>query len=57
MQRRTLVRLLKKGGWNIQPGGKHGIAVHDTKPGKIPVPNGSQVNDYTAKEIIKKAGL
>ena len=57
MQRRTLIRLLNKGGWKVKHGGKHGIAVHSSKPGKIPVPHGSQINDYTAKEILKKAGL
>jgi predicted RNA binding protein YcfA (HicA-like mRNA interferase family) len=58
MQRTELERKLRRGGWIIKPGGKHGMAIHPDKPGqKIPVPNGSKVNDYTAREILKAAGL
>ena len=57
MQRTELVRKLKKGGWKIEPGGKHGMATHPTKPGKIPVPNGSKIDEYTARGILKAAGL
>ena len=33
------------------------MAKHHSKPGvKIPIPHGSDVNDYTAKEILEKAG-
>jgi len=57
VQRSELVRQLKKDGWVIKPGGKHGMAEHPHKPGKIPIPNGSQINDYTAKGILRSAGL
>jgi len=58
VQRTELVRRLKKGGFDIKPGGKHGKAVHPNNPAKaIPIPNGSQINDYTAKAILKEAGL
>ena len=58
MQRTELVRKLTKGGWVITPGGKHSMAIHPDRPGvKIPVPNGSKINDYTAKNILKDAGL
>ena len=58
MQRSKLVRKLKKGGWTITPGGKHGMAKHPDRPGvKIPIPNGSKIDDYTAKGILKDAGL
>jgi len=57
MQRTELIRRLKRGGWVVKPGGEHGIAIHPQKSGKIPVPNGSQINDYTAKGILKDAGL
>jgi predicted RNA binding protein YcfA (HicA-like mRNA interferase family) len=58
MQRTELERRLKRGGWKIISGGKHSMAVHPDRPGeKIPVPNGSQINDYTAKGILKSAGL
>jgi len=57
MKRSELVRKLRKDGWIITPGGKHGMALHPTKPGKIPVPNGSNIKDTTAKGILKDAGL
>jgi len=49
--------MLKKDGWIISPGGKHSIAQHPTKPGKIPIPNGSTIKYYTAMGILKAAGL
>ena len=58
MQRTELVRMLRKAGWIIEPGGKHGMAKHPEKPGvKIPVPNGSKIDDYTAQGIISAARL
>jgi len=57
MKRTELVRKLRKGGWIITPGGKHGLALHPLKPGKIPVPNGSIIKDTTARAILKAAGL
>jgi len=57
MKRSELVRKLKKDGWVINPGGKHSLATHPTKQGKIPVPNGSKIKDTTAKGILKDAGL
>jgi len=57
MKRTELVRKLKKDGWIISPGGKHGMATHPTKYGKIPIPNGSIIKDTTAKGILKDAGV
>jgi len=57
MKRSELVRKLKKDGWVIKPGGKHCLATHPTKRGKIPVPNGSTIKDTTANGILKDAGL
>jgi len=57
VQRTELVRKLKKDGWTITPGGKHSMAQHPTKPGKIPIPNGSKINEYTARGILRDAGL
>jgi len=57
VQRSELIRKLKKDGWKIEPGGKHGMATHPTKPGKIPVPNGSKIDEYTARGILKAAGV
>jgi predicted RNA binding protein YcfA (HicA-like mRNA interferase family) len=57
MKRSELVRKLKKGGWTIIPGGKHGMATHPIKVGKIPVPNGSNIKETTARGILRAAGL
>ena len=58
MQRTELERKLRKGGYEIKGGGKHNKAVHPNNPSKaIPIPRGSKVNDITAKEILKDAGL
>ncbi len=58
MQRTELERKLKKAGWKFKPGGKHQKATHPDKPGiTLTVPNGSKVNDITAKAILKDAGL
>lgn len=57
MKRTELIRKLRKGGWKVSAGGKHGMAKHPTKPGKIPIPHGSEINDYTAKSILRSAGL
>jgi predicted RNA binding protein YcfA (HicA-like mRNA interferase family) len=58
MQRTELERILKKAGWVLSPGGKHQKGKHPDKPGTVlTVPNGSKINDITAKEILKDAGL
>ncbi|MCL2604286.1 MAG: type II toxin-antitoxin system HicA family toxin [Defluviitaleaceae bacterium] len=58
MKRTELERRLRRGGWIIESGGKHNKAVHPKKPEKIiPVPRGSNINEYTAREILKDAGL
>ena len=58
MKRSELIRKLRRSGYIIKPGGKHGKAIHPENPAKaIPVPNGSMINDYTAKAILKEAGV
>ena len=58
MQRTELIRKLRKNGWKITSGGKHGKAYHPSNPKhQIPIPNGSKINDITAKQILKEAGL
>ena len=58
MKRTELVRKLQKGGWKITKGGKHGMAKHPEKPGvKIPIPHGSKIDEFTAKGILRDAGL
>lgn len=58
MKRREIVRLLKKAGWVITPGGNHDMATHPEKPGlKIPIPRHNEVNEHTARGILEDAGL
>ena len=58
MKRSELVRKLNKGGWQIIPGGKHGMATHQNHPGtRIPVPNSSKIDYWTAMGILKDTGL
>ena len=58
MKRTELERKLKRGVWKIAPGGKHNHAEHPDRPGEmIPVPNGSNIKEPTAKRILKEAGL
>ena len=56
MQRIELIRRLKKSGWKIKTGDKHCIAEHRYKIGKIPIPKADDINDYTAKGILKVTG-
>ena len=58
IKRSEIVRKLKKAGWKIISGGKHGMAVHPNEPGKrIPIPHGSKIDYWTAKGILQEAGL
>ena len=58
MKRTELERRLKKGSYEIKLGSKHNKAIHPNNPAKaIPVPRGSNINELTAKGILKEAGL
>ena len=58
MKRRDLDRALKKAGWQIFHGGSHDLAVHPNKPGvQLTLPRHTEVNEITAKSILKAAGL
>ena len=58
MKRRDIDKALKKAGWVIIPGGNHDLATHPQKPGmKIPIPRHNEINEYTAKGILERAGL
>lgn len=58
MKRRDIDRVLKKAGWIITAGGNHDLATHPQKPGiKIPLPRHTEVNEYTARGILARAGL
>lgn len=57
MKYKDLVRTLKKQGWSILHGGNHDIAVNPQRPGvSIPLPRHKEVNEYTARAILKAAG-
>jgi predicted RNA binding protein YcfA (HicA-like mRNA interferase family) len=52
------MRLLEQAGWIFLSGAKHDMAKHPDRPGiKIPIPRHSEINEYTAANILKSAGL
>lgn len=56
MKYRLLVKKLNELGWYYKkPGGIHDIFTKDGKT--IPIPRHKEINEITAKEILKKAGL
>jgi len=58
MKRKELVRKLTKAGWKITSGTRHDMAKHTDRPGiKIPIPRHTEINEYTARGILKDAGL
>ncbi|MCL2197324.1 MAG: type II toxin-antitoxin system HicA family toxin [Defluviitaleaceae bacterium] len=58
MKRTELERKLRRGGWVIESGGKHNITFHPSNPKrKTTVPRGSKVDEYTARSILRFAGL
>ena len=58
MKRRDLINQLEKAGWKLSSGAKHDMMKNPNKPGiKIPIPRHTEINEYTAKEILKEAGL
>ena len=58
MKRRDLIKRLQSEGWQITEGGNHSVATHPNNPGmKISIPRHSEINQYTAKGILKDAGI
>ena len=57
MKRRDLVKRLEQDGWKISHGANYDMAEHPAKPGKIPIPRHSELNEYTARGIMKDAGV
>lgn len=58
MKRKDIDRALKKAGWQISHGGGHDKAIHPDKPGTtLILPRHAEVNENTAKSILKAAGL
>jgi len=58
MKRKDIDKALRKAGWVIIHGGNHDLAWHPQKPGvKIPIPRHTEVNEQTARGILKQAGI
>ena len=58
MKRKDIIRRLQKAGWEISSGAKHDMATHPARTGlKLPIPRHTEINEYTAKQILKEAGL
>lgn len=57
MKRKDLIKKLENDGWKISHGANHDLAQHQTKKGKIPIPRHGEINEYTAKGILRAAGL
>jgi len=56
MKRRDLIRKLEKNGWKLaRHGADHDIYTNGIK--SQPVPRHNEINEITAKNILKKAGL
>ena len=56
MKRKDLIKKLKAAGYRLDRTGNHSIF---EKPGSRPVqvPNHREINEYTAKAILKAAGI
>ena len=57
MKRRELIKKLRDAGWQITHGSSHDMATHPGMPGKIMIPRHNEINEYTARGILKDAGL
>lgn len=58
MKNRDLVKELREAGWKIEHGGNHDLATNPDRPGvKIPISRHIEVNEMTARAILKQAGL
>ena len=58
MKRKDLDKALKKAGWILIHGGNHDLAKNPLKPGiSIPIPRHNEINEYTAKGILERAGI
>ncbi len=56
MKRKDLVKLLEKNGWwKLREGGGH--TVYTDGKETEPIPRHSEINEITAKSIIKRRGL
>lgn len=56
LKRRDLIKLLEKNGWYLKrPGSNHDIYTDGKRI--EPIPRHNEINEYTARGIIKKLGL
>ncbi len=56
MKRRDLIQKLEQNGWHLaRHGSEHDIYTDGTK--SQPIPRHNEINEITAKNILKKAGL
>ena len=56
MKRRDLIKKLETAGYKLNRTGDH--AIYEKKGGRpVQVPNHRELNEITAKEILKAAGL
>ena len=56
MKRRDLIKKLEAAGYKLDRTGDHGIYERDGCP-PVQVPNHWELNEFTARTILKKAGL
>lgn len=57
LKRRDLIKRLEGDGWKFKrSGGNHDIYEKNGFP-KIQIPRHTEINEYTAQGILKKAGL
>jgi len=56
MKRRDLIKLFKRNGWWLErEGGKH--TIYTNGKDEEPIPRHNEINEITAKSIIKRRGL
>jgi predicted RNA binding protein YcfA (HicA-like mRNA interferase family) len=56
VKRRDLVKILEAAGYQLDRNGDH--AIYEKKGGRpVQVPNHNEINEYTAKTILKAAGI
>ncbi|MDR0662863.1 MAG: type II toxin-antitoxin system HicA family toxin [Spirochaetaceae bacterium] len=56
MKRRDLIKKLEAAGYRLDRNGDH--AIYEKKCGRpVQVPNHNEINEYTAKAILKAAGI
>ena len=56
MKRKELHRRLNKLGYKVHNNNPHDKAIHPSNPkNAIPIPHGSEIDEYLAKSILKRA--